>query len=225
MAQNTSELWKTLWAMRNTRVEYAYEINGVWYGEADVVDRDGDSALYEEHGIGNACIASISLGLYADDIPKGAQIKKYVRLVNGDQSSEWLQKGVFYANRRPEDDGYWEIEAFDAMRKASIVWVPDQSLQFPLPMTDAVTEFARIMGVNIDSRTVLNPEYTIDYPANDWTIRDELGFIAAAHGGNFVMSDAGELLLVPLLSIPEPTNHLVTERGSAITFGGVRILV
>lgn len=225
MAQTTSELWKSLWEMRNTRQEYAYEINGIWYGDQEVVEHGGDSAIYEEFGIGNAYIASLSIGLYADDIPKGAEIKRYVRLVNGDQVSEWLPKGVFYANRRPEDDGYWKIEAFDAMRKASIVWVPDQSLVFPMSMPDAVTEFARIMGVSIDSRTVLNPAYTIDYPANDWTIRDELGFIAAAHGGNFVMSNVGELLLVPLISIPEGTHYLVTEHGGAITFGGVRILV
>lgn len=225
MAQSVSEMWKTLWGMRDTRCEYAFTINGTWYGDGDVVERKSDSALYEEHGIGNARIASLTIGLYADDIQKGAEIKRFVRLVNGEQVSEWLPKGVFYANRRQEDDGYWQIEAFDAMRKAAIKWVPDQSLKFPMTMPEAVAEFARIMGVTIDSRTVLNSAYTIDYPANDWTIRDELGFIAAAHGGNFVMSDVGELLLIPLISIPESTHYLVTERGCAITFGGVRILV
>lgn len=225
MAQNVSELWKTLWNMNGTRREYAFTINGTWYGDGDVVERKSDSALYEDHGIGNAYIASLTLELYADDIPKGAEIKRFVRLVNGEQVSEWLPKGVFYANRRQEDDGYWQIEAFDAMRKAAIKWVPNQSLKFPMTMPEAVAEFARIMGVTIDSRTVLNSAYTIDYPANDWTIRDELGFIAAAHGGNFVMSDVGELLLIPLISIPESTHYLVTERGDAITFGGVRILV
>lgn len=225
MAQNVSELWTALWEMRNTQREYLFTINGVQYGKDEVVEQSAEYSLHEEFGIGNAYIASLTLGLYAEDIPKGAEIKRFVRLVNGEQKSEWIPKGVFYANRRMEDDGYWQIEAFDGMRKASIVWEPDQSFEFPLSMPDAVAEFARIMGVSIDSRTVLNPSYTIDYPANDWTIRDELGFIAAAHGGNFVMSDVGELLLVPLISIPEATNYLVTERGGAITFGGVRILV
>lgn len=225
MAQSTSQLWKTLWEMGNTRREYAYEINGTWYSESDVVEQDGDASLYDDFGIGNARIASLTLGLYADDIPRGAQIKKYVRLVNGDQVSEWLPKGVFYANRRKDDDGYWKIEAYDAMRKAAIRWIPDQSLEFPLPMTTAVSEFARIMGVKIDSRTNINPAYMIEYPTENRQIREELAAIAAAHGGNFVISDAGELLLVPLISIPEKTNYLVTEHGSAITFGGVRILV
>ena len=225
MGQAVSELWKTLWSKRDTQREYAFTINGVWYGPEQVVEHNGEASLYGEFSIGNAYIASLSLGLYAEDIPKRAEIRRYVRLVNGEQVSEWIPKGIFYANRRIEDDGYWTIEAFDAMRKAVVVWEPDPSLQFPLPIPDAVTEFARIMGVSIDSRTKLNRAYTIDYPANDWTIRDELGFIAAAHGGNWVITDTGTLLLVPLISIPEPTNYLVTERGSAITFGGVRILV
>ena len=165
------------------------------------------------------------MGLYADDIPKGAEIKRYVRLVNGNQVSEWLPKGVFYASRRVEDDGYWSVSAMDNMRKAEIVWEPDQSLVFPLSMSDAVTEFARIMGVELDERNEISDGYTIDYPANDYTIRNELEFIAAAHGGNFIMTDTGHLRLVPLLSMPEETNHLVTERGAAILIGGVAISV
>lgn len=81
------------------------------------------------------------------------------------------------------------------------------------------------MQVEIDSRTVLNPAYAIDHPANNYTIRDELCFIAAAHGGNWIMTGEGKLLLVPLLSIPEETSFLVTEYGSAITLGGVKLLV
>lgn len=225
MGQAVSDLWVTLWNTKNTRREYAFEIDGEWYGPDSEVEHNSDSSLFEDLGIGNAYIASLSLGLYADDIPKGAEIRRYVRLVNGDQVSEWLPKGVFYANRRVEDDGYWTVSAMDGMRKAEIVWEPDQSLVFPLPMSAAVAEFARIMGVEVDGRSEISSAYTIDYPANDYTIRNELSFIAAAHGGNFVMTDTGALRLVPLLSMPEETNRLVTERGAAILIGGVAIRV
>lgn len=221
MGQAVSQQWMALWNQKNTRREYAFEIDGVWYGDEQEVEHSVEGALYEEFGIGNAYTSSLNIGLYARDIPRGAEIRRYVRLVNGEDVSEWIPKGIFFANRRTEDDGYWMIEAFDSMRKADVVWTPDQSLVFPLSMKDAVTEFARIMGVVLDSRTVLNGEYTIDYPANDYTIRDELAFIAAAHGGNWIISDAGQLLLVPLCSAPEETNHLVNERGAAIVLGGV----
>lgn len=225
MAQATSELWKALWATPNTVKEYAFDINGTWYGPGAEVQHSVDLGLYEEFSIGNAATAQLSLSLLADDIPRGATIKRYVRLKNGDQVSEWLAKGVFFINRRAEDDGYWTVDAYDAMRKAETVWTPDQGLVFPLTMPEAAAEFARLMGVELDPRTSLNPAYTIDYPANDYTIRNELCFIAAAHGGNWIMTGEGTLLLVPLLSMPEETNYLIEEHGYAITFGGVRILV
>ena len=58
-----------------------------------------------------------------------------------------------------------------------------------------------------------------------YSIRQELQWIAAAHGGNWIITGEGKLLLVPLLSMPEETSRLVTEYGDAITLGGVKIRV
>lgn len=225
MAQATSELWKRLWRTRGTGREYGFDIAGKWYGPDVEITHSVDSGLYEQFGIGNAAVAKLEMSLLAENIPKSAAIKRYIRLKNGDTVSEWLPKGVFFTNRRSVEDGRWTIEAFDAMRKAEAVWEPDQALVFPLSMPAAAREFARIMQVELDPRTTINPSYTIDYPANDYTIRDELRFIAAAHAGNWIVTGEGKLLLVPLLSIPEETNYLVTEYGGAITFGGVKILI
>lgn len=225
MAQTTSALWKTLWRTKNTKKEYKFDINGVIYGPEHEVEHSVDTGLYEEFGIGNAATAKLTLKLYADNIPRAAAIKRFIRLRNGSQATEWLPKGVFFTNRRSEEDGQWTVEAFDAMRKAEWIWTPDQSLVFPMTAPNAVAEIARIMQVQIDPRTQLNPAYTIDYPANDYTLRDELRFIAAAHGGNWIVTDEGKLLLVPLLSAPPETFYLVTEYGDPITFGGDRILV
>lgn len=225
MAQQASEMWKTLWTTRNTVKEYKFEINGVEYGQEEEVDHTYSNGVFEDFGFGNAHTASLTLSLFADDVPRAATIKRYIRLRNGERVSEWLPKGTFFTNTRSEDDGYWVIEAYDSMRKAEVVWVPDQSLKFPLSMPAAAAEFARILGVELDPRTVLNESYTIDYPANDYTIRNELCFIAAAHGGNWIITDENRMYLVPLLSAPTETNYLVEENGDAITFGGDRILV
>ena len=225
MAQQTSELWKTLWRTRNTVKEYKFEINDVEYGPNAEVNHSYSNGIFDTFGIGNAYTASLTLGLFTDNVPRAATIKRYVRLRNGEQVSEWLPKGTFFTNTRSDDDGYWTIEAYDSMRKAEVVWTPDQSFEFPLSMPAAATEFARILGVELDPRTVLNADYTIDYPANDYTIRNELCFIAAAHGGNWIITDENKLYLVPLLSAPAETNYLIEEYGDAITFGGDRILV
>lgn len=223
--QTTSELWKTLWRTRNTTREYKFQINDVEYGPEEEVEHSYSNGIFEDFGIGNAYTASLTISLYADSIPRAATIKRYIRLRNGTQVSEWIPKGTFFTNTRSDDDGYWTIEAYDSMRKAEVVWNPDQSLEFPLSMPAAAMEFARILGVELDPRTVLNANYTIDYPANDYTIRNELCFIAAAHGGNWIITDENKLYLVPLLSAPAETNYLVEEYGDAITFGGDRILV
>lgn len=225
MAQETSSLWKALLRTKGTKKEYQFDINGTVYGPEREVEHSVDAGLYEEFGIGNAATAKLTLKLYADSVPRAATIRRYVRLKNGSQATEWLPKGVFFTNRRSEEDGQWTVEAFDAMRKAERVWTPDQSLTFPMTAPNAVAEIARIMQVQVDPRTKLDPSYTIDYPANDYTLRDELRFIAAAHAGNWVVTGEGKLLLVPLLSVPPETFYLVTEYGEPITFGGVKILV
>lgn len=225
MALATSELWKTLWRTKGTSKEYAFDIAGKWYGPEEEVDHSVSSELYGEFGIGNASTGKLTISLFAESIPRSAQIKRYVRLRNGEQSSEWLPAGVFFTNRRSEEDGEWTVEAYDSMRKAERVWEPDQNLNFPLSMPAAAQEFARIMQVQLDPRTVLNSSYTIDYPSNDYTIRNELCYIAAAHGGNWIITGEGKLLLVPLMSIPPETHYLVSEYGQAIVMGKVRILV
>ena len=233
MAQQTSALWKALWRTPGTAREYQFDISGKIYGSDAVVAHSVDSGLYEQFGIGNAATAKLTLSLFAESLPRAAAVKRYVRLRNGEQASEWRPKGVFFVNRRGEEDGCWTVEAFDAMRKAEQPWEPDQSLEFPLSMPAAAAEFARIMDVEIDPRTALNPAYTIGYPASDpnsetgdyYSIRQELQWIAAAHCGNWIITDEGKLLLVPLLSAPPETTHLVTEYGDAITLGGVKLLV
>lgn len=233
MAQATSAIWKALWRTRGTTREYKFDIAGKIYGPDAEVTHSVDGGLYEQFGIGSAATAKLTVSLFTDNIPRGATIKRYIRLRNEEQVSEWLPQGVFFTNRRSEEDGYWTVEAFDAMRRAEQPWEPRQSLNFPLSMPAAVNEFARIMGVQIDPRTQLNPAYTIDYPASDpdsetgdyYSIRQELQWIAAAHAGNWIMTGEGKMLLVPLLSIPPETNYLVTEYGDAIMLGGVKILV
>lgn len=225
MGQTTSALWHDLLHKPGTEREFKFVINDVEYRKDAEVSHSVESQLFEEFGIGNACCATLKLAVIADNIPRAATIKRYLRLVNGTQATAWIPKGVFFTNKRSRDGDYWEVEAYDAMRKADVVWEPDQSLNFPMTMPAAVNIFCQLMGVELDNRTVLNSSYTIDYPANDYTIRNELCFIAAAHGGNWIITDAGKLLLIPLLSMPAETNYLITEAGNAITFGGVRILV
>lgn len=225
MAQQTSALWKALLRDRNTVREYAFDVNGVWYGAEAEVDHSVSSSLFESFGVGNAMSATLSLSLYADEIPRGAVIKRYVRLTNGVQTSEWLPKGVFFTNRRTVEDGLWSLEAYDAMLKADITWTPRRGFPWPCTMREAAEDIAAAMGVELDERNVYQPYTMSAYPSGEYTRRDALRDIAAAHGGNWCISDAGKLRLVPLISFPAETSYLVTEHGDAILLGGMKILI
>lgn len=225
MAQTTSALWKQLWRTKGTVREYRFYINDTLYGPEAEVEHSVEKTLFDEFGIGNAVSATLTLKVLAGDVPKSATIRREVRLKNGDTVSEWIPKGTFFTNRRTKDGSTWTVTAYDAMCKAEQTYLPDVVTgDWPYPMKSAAEDIAERMGVTIDSRTVINAEYKLEYPT-DRTMRQVLGEIAAAHGGNWIMTDNNELYLLPLLSIPAETNYLVTEHGDAITFGGVRILV
>lgn len=209
--------------------ERKINIAGTDYGEDAIVSLTTTGGLFADGtlSVGSAVSREINLSLWnvSTTIPKMAKLIPYYRLSNGTQTSEWIQKGVYYIDTRSVDSGLLTIHGYDDMLKAEQIWTPDQSLEFPMPMTQAANIIADIMGVEIDARTVLNSSYTVDYPANDYTLRDVLRYIAAAHGGNWIMSDAGELWLVGLNTLPPETNYLCDEDGDWITFGGDRILV
>lgn len=229
MDRNTDELWQTLLEKRHTRRETRFDIGEKSYGAQAVIRCSVERQLYETFSFGNAASARLSLELEADSIPRAAEIRRFVRLVNGEEKSSWRPAGVFYTNRRSEEDGVWSIEAFDAMRKAEAVWEPEESVLFPAAMPQAAALLAREMGCELDPRTELNGAYTVDYPPTGVTVRQELQYIAAAHGGNWIVTGEGKLLLLPLGSEPAETHYLITETGRAITLGRgegkVRILV
>ena len=210
--------------------ERKINIAGTDYGEDVLVSLNTTGGLFADGTLsaGGAVAREIDVVLWDVDstsIPKMAEMRPYYRLTNGTQTSEWKQKGVFYIDTRVTDSGLLTIHGYDAMLKAEQVWEPDQSLVFPMTMERTSAEIARLIGVSIDPRTVFQPSYLVDYPANAYTLRDVLRYIAAAYAGNWIITDTGQLRLVTFAELPPESSFLITGYGSAITFGGVRILV
>ena len=228
--QTTSALYQSLILDPNARKQVQIVIAGVTYGEDQIVSLSTTSDLFAEDtmSIGGAVAKEIDLVLrQPGNIPRMAQMIPSYRLVKGTRASEWIQKGIYYIDTRSVDEvtGVMTIHGYDDMLKAEQVWEPAQSLEFPMTTVQAVNVIAQLMGVTLDPRTVLNQSYTIDYPANNYTLRDVLRYIAVANAGNWIITDDGKLRLVSFGEIPTETNYLVEEDGDAITFGGDRILV
>lgn len=230
-----SDLWQQMLADPAHAVEAKLKIAGVEYGEDQIVRKSlmVYGGLYSTFGIGNCCARQIDFEIYPQGtIPRQAKIEIYMRLRLGEQVSEWIPKGVFFFSTRKTDrvTGVLNVHGYDSMLKAEQTWL-DSSYDaetWPMPVWTAVNDIAARMGVAVDSRTQLDESFPVQYPVDDegdMTMREALGRIAVANAGNWIITDEGKLLLVGLNSMPKETNHLVTETGSAITFGGVRILV
>lgn len=230
-----SDLWQQMLADPAHAVEAKLKIAGVEYGEDKIVRKSlmVYGGLYSTFGIGNCCARQIEFEIYPQGtIPRQAQIEVYMRLRLGEQVSEWVPKGVFFFSTRKTDrvTGVLSVHGYDAMLKAEETWLDSSydSKTWPMPAATAVADIAARMGVAVDSRTVLDAAFPMQYPVDDkgdMTMREALGRIAVANAGNWTITDEGKLLLVGLNSMPAETHYLITETGSAITFGGVRILV
>ena len=206
-------------------MEYRVYIDTTPYGMDKIESVTIERPLFEKWSAGNACAAELTITFWpVGMIGRMARIEPYCR---ENDTDDWTCLGTFYVDeRRKEPNGKMSLVAYDSMLMAEVVWTPGSWLTFPMKMTDAVTEIADILKLGVDSRTVIDPSYTIDYPANEYRLRDVLRFIAAANLGNWIVTNENKLLLVPLFgSMPEPTHYLVSDKGKAITFGGVRILV
>lgn len=208
-------------------MEYRVFIGGAEYGVKDIESAVIESPLFDKLSAGNACSAQLEISFWPfGTVPRMAEIIPQAR---NSADEDWVTLGTFYTDERSKSvGGKMSIIAYDSMLKSEVVWTPENEQDFPMTMSDAVTKIAELMEIGIDARTAIEngDYYKIDYPANDYTLRDVLRFIASAHMGNWIITANNELLLVPLFSsMPEPTNYLVDENGNAITFGGVRITV
>lgn len=228
--QQTSELYKQLLADPRHVKEVRLNVAGTDYFEDRLVELSTTAPLFSDGtlSVGGAVAKEIDVSLFAQGtIPRMAKLIPFVRLRLDGQVSEWIQKGVFYIDTRQTDESsdVTAFHGFDDMLKAEVIWEPDQDLTFPMSMRAAVLLIAQLMGVEVDNPEDISDGYQVDYPANEWTLRDVLRFCAGACGGNFVMTDLGKLRLVKLNQLPAETFYLVDQEGVPITFGGVRIRV
>ena len=227
------QTWPTGWMEAREglyRMESKVEIAGVEHDEERIFSLSTNAALFAEGtvSIGGCVAKEIDLAVMPKgEIPRMAEIKVYVRPVAEGVETEWLQKGVFFIDTRQEDKvtGVLTIHGYDAMLKAEQTYLAEGDTgEWPRSMQTVVNEIAQRMGVEVDPRTGIDSSYMVEYP-NDLTMREVLGYIAVAHAGNWIITDAGKLRLVGLTNAVKTTDYLMDEDGYAITFGGVRIVL
>lgn len=204
--------------------EYQVSVAGVMYGMGDIQSVNITHPLFDSLSVGNACSAELTMSFWPSvEPPRMAEIIPYERVAG---TEEWRQLGIFYIDTRTRKRDLLSIVAYDAMLRSEELWPANFYGPYPLLMTDAVDIICREMEVELDPRTKLNQTYSIDMLDDNDSIRNVLTYVAAANGGNWIVTDEGKLLLVPLFdSMPPETHYLINESGEAINFGGDRILI
>ena len=199
-----------------------------WSYEFGLTGEQGGS--YKTDGAGNS--RSWSEPIFFSQTNPGHAVQEFTELAPWNvvmQLSEWIPKGVFYTDTRKldQESGVLTIHCFDDMDKANGEFLQEGDVgEWPRTSLELAAQIAAQMGVELDERSELDETILVPVPEyEDTTRRELLSMIGIAHCGNWTVTDAGKLRLVPLWSIPEATHYLVDQYGDPITLGGVKILV
>ncbi len=233
--QTTSERYQELLALPH-ETENRLLIDGVAYTTPQLVKNSLQTveALFSgtTPTVGGAVAGEISvqlLGVVSSSVARMAKLEPQVRLI-GDSGapSEWIAQGVYNVDKRSynKQTGVLTLHGYDKML-ATEQWYTGTGSN----VTDIaiVNRICSQVGITLDSETATffstwGKSYKVAKPT-DYTCRELLQAIAGWYGGNWCMTPVGKLRLVLLNSLPKETNYLVDNGGSAITFGGDRILV
>lgn len=207
----TSELYKQLLASDNSIKIHRYLIDGVEYTKG-IQSCRRTRALFSQstHSFGGCYSASLELGFVpkkGHTIKRNAEVQVFTKLVSFDGTieSEEIPQGTFYIQKRSVRSSWTTITCYDAMMKLSKVYAPQEGDigDWPRKMSVVAKEIFDRIGVEIDPRTVIH-DYDVEYP-NTMAEREILGYIAAAHGANWVITQENRAYMIPYGSIQGST--------------------
>lgn len=227
--QTVSSTYKQIFRQAGHVTEVKAELDGSSFGMDSIYSVRQQLRLFSGSvpEIGNACASTLELSVIPNGAsPRMAEIQLFTRLLSFDEteSSEWIPAGTFYADTKSkaQDGEHLKFTAFDSMMKANQPYLENSTISsWPADEADVVDDIADLMGVTVDSRTVL-AGYEVPIPQQDWTAREMLGWIAAANGGNWIITPNNELLLIKLEGI---TSLLGTDTSHAILMGDSLIVL
>lgn len=222
--------WETLWSRiqdEAVHMELRAVIGGMTYSR--LISCKAYPAAFDGLAIGQAAAAELDLSFVPlGAVPRAAEIKLSARLTDGSVSTAWVPQGTYYIDHRDRDVGLdvLSVTAFDRMIFAEELYFSSGTITgvWPRAANLVVSDICTRLGISLDSRSRIDSALKVTAPVN-LTMRDVLRNIAAAHGGNFIITAENKLRLLPLEDLPDLT-LLGDELGSYVgdEFGN-RILI
>lgn len=157
--------------------------------------------------------------------PRAASFEVMLQLVSadGETVSQWFSMGTYYTDERHDDKrGNLQLIAFDGMLLMEQPWtdkVQNMPTDWPITAQSACNLLAEALGIQYDSRTVL--DNTVPFIGLDTTstARDTLAAVAAGMGGNWHMTPEGKLRLISLVAPPDDVRAI-----AGIAIAGISIV-
>lgn len=229
----TSALYKELRAQEGSWYETQVVRGAVIYGdnplhpyEKKIEKLSINPALFDDNGpqIGIARAAKCTLQIYEDKRawPRMASFLVRMRLHSADDSqvSEWINKGVFFTDRRkPDVFGMLTITAMDGMLLLEQSWT-DKVAQLPekWPITAAAAAplLVEATGIELEDDGILDDAVAFIGLNTKATAREVWSDIAAAHACNLQLTTEGKLRLVPYTQLATYTGAVVDQAVAGI---------
>lgn len=222
--------WETARDDPNHIGELLVTIDGKPYAAQDIVSCEIERNLLENTAeVGNATAAVLTLEIsQGKAIPKRAKVVVQYRLMLDDARTDYIPKGTYWINTREKDGRYLKLTCYDAILMAQQDYLGDVTADdWPQQETACVTEIAQRIGVEIDPRTQIGTgdNHQVSMPVGR-TMREVLEQIAAANGGNWCITPAGKLLLVPFAGTGDvlPAVSGAPDCGDVQAITGVRVV-
>lgn len=222
--------WETARDDPNHIGELLVTIDGKQYAAQDIVSCEIERNLLENTAeVGNATAAVLTLEIsQGEAIPKRAKVVVQYRLMLDDARTDYIPKGTYWINTREKDGRYLKLTCYDAMLMAQQDYLGDVTADdWPQQETACVTEIAQRIGVEIDPRSQIGTgdNHKVSMPVGR-TMREVLEQIAAANGGNWCITPAGKLLLVPFAGTGDvlPAVSGAPDCGDVQAITGVRVV-
>lgn len=220
--------WDRLWSRiqdEAVHMELKAVIGGLTYSR--LISCKAYPAAFDSLSIGQAAAAELSLSFVPlGPVPKAANIQLSARLTDGSVSTAWVPQGTYYIDHRDRDMelDVLSVTAFDRMIFAEEQYFSSGTITgtWPRSAPSVVSDICTRLGISLDSRSQIDSALMVTAPVN-LTMRDVLRNIAAAHGGNFIITAENKLRLLPLEDLPDLTllgdefgNYVGDEFGNRI---------
>ena len=201
--------WETYFADITHTTEYQIIISDAdgtspaTYGMEVVKSAVVESALLgSDLWIGNCIARKLTISMRNSvTVPRMAKVVINARLTLGNGSTDYMPLGTWWVDERYKSALWTNLICYDAMLKTEQPFIDAnlESGEWPLTMSEAVSEVCTRTGITLDDRSTIltGVDYVVPY-TNDLTMREVLGNIATAHGGNWTITPAGKLRLVVL---------------------------